>query len=111
MNEKKVLKIILKELNFEQVKEVIDILEWYVKWVNRTGKDTLTAKYMFINGYKNINDFVEKTKLPAHRCDTTLGQAIAHNTNNIKSYFKLKEILEIDDDDFIEILKEVGNNE
>ena len=103
MNKEDVLKQLFK-LPKEEILDIYEILNGFKERINKANKDTLLARCVFIKGYHRTIEFYKKNNFTK---DDMYASALNYKTKNIDAYLKLKHILEIDNDMFIEILKEV----
>ncbi len=101
---------ILKELFQLPKDDILDILEiinGYKGRVNKSKKDSLLMRCLFMKGYHKFQEFYKENKITK---DNTLVSALDYETTNIRSYLKLKNILGIDNEIFNKILKEIEEN-
>ena len=103
MNKEDVLKQLFK-LPKEEILDIYEILNGFKTRTSKANKDTLLARCVFIKGYHRTIEFYKKNNFTK---DDMYASALNYETKNIDAYLKLKHILEIDDDMFMEILKEV----
>ncbi len=89
------IKIIAK-LTKEEIVELTNNLNNLVKMLNKS-TDTLFLRYIGLRGYHTINDFWKKNGITR---DSTLDHTIKNETDSLKAYLKLKNILNIDDETF-----------
>lgn len=92
--------------------EITNCLNRWVVFKNKTKKDTLFIRYIALRGFKSIKEFYKHNNIPRH--DTKEAKAIIYNSTNIFAYITLKKWLNIDDDIFMEFIKELeegGSNE
>lgn len=94
----------LFHLNQKEILDIIDILNGYKERINKSKKDTLLMRYMFARGYHSSKEFYDKNNITK---DSGLAKALNYETTNIKTYLKLKELLNMDDEDFSEIIEEL----
>ena len=88
----------------EEIFDIYNIINGYKERVNKSAKDTLLARCVFINGYHKTSEFYKDNGFTK---DSMCAKALNYETKNIDAYLKLKEILEIDDYTFIKILDEI----
>lgn len=103
MDKEDVLKQLFK-LSKDDILDIFEIINGYKERVNKSKKDTLLARCVFMAGYHKVSSFYKINKITK---DNKLASALNYDTTNIKAYLKLKEILNIDDDTFTKILEEI----
>lgn len=106
MNKKEVLKLLF-QLPKEDILDIKDIINGYTERVNKSNKDTLLIRCLFAKGYKNSKDFYIDKGITR---DNSLAQALNYNCKNIGIYLSLKDMLDIDDELFMKILREIGDD-
>lgn len=102
---------ILKELFQLPKDDILDILEiinGYKGRTNKSDKDTLLMRCIFMKGYHNTREFYKKIKITK---DNSLASALNYETSNIKAYLKLKNFLNIDDEIFKKIIEELERSD
>ena len=109
MNKEEVLKVLF-QLSKEDILDIGEIIKGYKERINKSPKDTLLMRCMFMAGFHRTIEFYEKLSITK---DGYLASALNYETKNIDSYLTLKKELNIDDDMFIRIIKELegGSNE
>ena len=98
---------ILKELFLLPSEDILDILEiinGYKERLNKSGKDTLLMRMVFVSGLHSIKEYYLKYNLTK---DKSLANALNYETTNINDYLKLKQMLYITDLLFLKILFEL----
>lgn len=106
MTKKEILKELF-QLPKDDILDVLEIINGYKERVNKSKKDTLLMRYLFIKGYHNSQEFYKENKITK---DSMLASSLNYETTNIGAYLKLKNILDIDDEMFNKILKEIEEN-
>ncbi len=99
-NKEETIKMIVK-LSKEEIVELTNNLNNLVKMMNKS-TDTLFLRYIGLRGYHTISDFWNKNGITR---DSTLDHTIKNETDSLKAYFKLKDILDIDDETFDNFIK------
>lgn len=109
MNKEEILKYIF-QLPKDDILDTYEIINGYKERVNKSKKDTLLMRCVFIKGYHSIKEFLKEYKQTK---DTSFAKSLDYEASNIKTYLKLKNILHIDDELFNKILLELEgvNNE
>lgn len=107
MNKEEVLKELF-QLPKDDLLDIFEILNGYKGRTNKSGKDTLLMRCIFMKGYHNTREFYKKNKITK---DNSLASALNYETPYIKAYFKLKKILNIDDEIFKKIIEELERSE
>lgn len=103
MDKEGVLKQLFK-LSKDDILDIFEIINGYKERVNKSKRDTLLTRCVFIDGYHKVSDFYKINNITK---DNMLANALNYETTNIKAYLKLKDILNIDDDTFTKILEEI----
>ena len=103
MNKKEVLKQLF-QLSKEDILDIFEIINGYKKRVNKSNKDTLLMRSVFIAGYHSSEKFYKANNITK---DNMLANALNYETTNIKAYLELKKILNIDDEIFNMIISEL----
>lgn len=99
-NKEEIVKLIV-DLTKEEIVELTNNLNNLVKMMNKS-TDTLFLRYIGLRGYHTISDFWNKNGITR---DSTLDHTIKNETDSLKAYFKLKDILKIDDKTFDNFIK------
>lgn len=107
MNKKEILKELF-QLPKDDILDVLEIVNGYKERVNKSKKDTLLTRCLFIEGYHNSQEFYKENEITK---DNMLASALNYETTNIRAYLKLKNILDIDNEIFNKILKKIKENE
>lgn len=107
MNKEEVLKNLF-QLPKEDILDILEIINGYKCRINKSRKDTLLMRCVFINGYHSMKEFWKKYNITK---DQSLAVALNYEPANIKAYLKLKEILNINDELFNKILVELKNSD
>lgn len=107
MNKDEVLKNLFL-LNDKDILDINKIINGYKESLNRRdGKKNTSSDFLkcvFATGkYYKLNDFYKDFNLTK---DRGIAQIFRKNCKNISTIFKLKEMLNIDDETFLNILKE-----
>ena len=95
----------LVKLSQEELYELSEALNYYVKLANKTQYGGLFIKYIAFRGYDTLRSFGEANNL-SYRPDTTIGLAIQGKGDSISCHIKLKNVLNIDDEIFINYMKD-----
>lgn len=103
MNKKEVLKELF-QLSQEDILDIGKIINGYETRVHNSKKDTLLMRCMFMAGYHKTKEFYIKNNITK---DNSLSTALYYKAVDIKTYLKLKEIFNIDDNLFLKILEEL----
>ncbi len=88
--------------------DIYEIINGYKERVNKTNKDTLLTRCVFMAGYHKVNEYWKEYNLTK---DKSMALALIYETKNIDVYLKLKKIFNIDDELFNKILGEIDENE
>ncbi len=107
MNKEEVLKELF-QLPKDDLLDIFEILNGYKERTNKSGKDTLLTRCIFMKGYHNAREFYKEIKITR---DNSLASALNYETSNIKAYLKLKNILNIDDEIFKKIIEEIEGSD
>lgn len=107
MNKHEVLKELF-QLPKDEILDIFEIINGYKTRVNKSKKDKLLMRCVFMRGYYSIKDFLKDYKQTK---DTSFAKALDYETWDIKVYFKLKNILNIDDELFEKIIRELEQEE
>lgn len=107
MTKKEVLKELF-QLPKDEILDILEIINGYKGRVNKSKKDTLLMRCLFIKGYHSSKEFYKENKITK---DDKLAVALNYEVMNIRTYLELKNILDIDDEIFNKILKEIKENE
>ncbi len=100
MDKKEVLQELF-QLPKDDILDIFDIIKGYKERLNKSCKDTLLMRSVFMNGYHSSKEFYTVNNLTK---DNMLSNALNYETTNVKAYLKLKELLNIDDEIFRKIL-------
>ena len=103
MNKEEVLKNLF-QLSKDDILDIFKIINGYKERVNKSKNDSLLMRCMFMRGYHSTKEFYKANKITK---DNMLASALNYETTNIKAYLKLKNILNVDDEIFNKILKEL----
>lgn len=103
MNKEEVLKDLF-QLPKEDILDIFEIINGYKSRVNKSGKDTLLMRCVFMLGNHSMKQFWNKYDITK---DKALALALTYETTNIKAYLELKRILNIDNELFDKILTEL----
>ena len=101
LNNKEEIVKSIATLTKEEIVELTNNLNNLVKMLNKS-TDTLFLRYIGLRGYHTINDFWNKNGITR---DSALDHTIKNENDSLKAYFKLKNILEIDDETFSNFIK------
>ena len=107
MNKEELLKNLF-QLPKEDILDIFEIINGYKERTNKSDKDTLLMRCIFMKGYHTIKEFYKKIKITK---DNSLASALNYETPNIKAYLKLKNILNIDDEIFKKIIEEIEGSD
>ena len=107
MNKDEVLKNLF-QLPKEDILDIWEIINGYKTRVNKSGKDTLLMRCMFMAGYHSTTEYYITNKITK---DDMLSNALNYETTNIKAYLKIKKIFNIDDEIFNKILIELKDSD
>jgi len=107
MNKEEVLKELF-QLPKDDILDILEIINGYKKRVNKSKKDSLLMRCLFMKGYHKFKEFYKENKITK---DNTLVSALDYETTNIRSYLKLKNILNIDDKIFKKIIEEIEGSD
>ncbi len=105
MDKDAVLKNIFK-LDQEDILDIEKVIHGYRSTINKCNNDTLLLRCLFAKGYHSTKEFYETIEITK---DNSLSTTIFGKTDNLKSFLKLKELLDIDDNLFLEILRGINN--
>lgn len=100
MDKEEVLKQLF-QLPKDDILDIFEIIKGYKERVNKSFKDTLLMRSVFMNGYHSSKEFYTLNNITK---DNMLANALNYETSNIKAYLKLKELLNINDEIFRKIL-------
>lgn len=100
MDKEEVLKQLF-QLPKDEILDIFEIIKGYKERVNKSCKDTLLMRSVFMRGYHSSKEFYTVNNLTK---DNMLANALNYETINVKAYLKLKELLNIDDEIFRKIL-------
>lgn len=103
MNKEKLLKNLF-QLPKEDILDIFEIINGYKERVNKSRKDTLLMRSVFMAGYHSIKEYYKINNITK---DNMLANCLNYETTNIKAYFEIKRILNIDDEIFNKILSEL----
>lgn len=103
MEKKYILNALLK-LPQSDILDILEILNGYKGRVNKSKKDNLLVRCVFMNGYHSIKEFYKAINATK---DTSIGSALNYEATDIRTYLKLKDFLSIDDYTFSDILDEI----
>lgn len=106
MNKEELLKNLF-QLSKEEILDIGEIINGYKERVNKSPKDTLLMRCMFMAGFHKTSEMYNRFNITK---DNKLVQALNYETTNIKGYLELKSKLNIDDDLFNKILQELESN-
>lgn len=107
MNKKEILKQLF-QLPKEDILDIFEIINGYKGRINKSGKDTLLMRCIFMSGYHSTKEYYKINNFTKDDMGST---ALNYETTNIKAYLKLKRILNIDDELFNKILLELERGE
>ncbi len=94
----------LFQLPRKDILDIYEILNGYKERTNKSNQDTLLMRCIFMNGYHSTTEYLTKNNITK---DNKLATALNYETSDIKTYFKLKNILNIDNELFNQILLEL----
>lgn len=103
MNKEEVLKQLF-QLPKNDILDIFEIINSYKERVNKSKKDTLLVRCVFMKNYHSIKEFYEKNKITK---DSMLASALNYETANLKAYLRLKNILYINNEMLNNILLEL----
>lgn len=106
MSKEEVLKALF-QLRKEEILDIWEIINGYKERVNKGRTDTLLMRCMFMAGFHRANEMYAKFNITK---DCSLASALKYGTKNIDDYITLKNKLNIDDELFIKIIKEIGSD-
>lgn len=104
MNKQQVLKELFL-LPQEDIIDICNILYGYECTVNKSKKDNFATRLLYMNGYHSLKEFYEKFNLTKDEAVSKL--VSCGNASNIKTYLKLKKMLNLDDEMFCKLLSNV----
>ncbi len=107
MNKEEVLKNLF-QLPKEDILDIFEIINGYKERVNKSRKDTLLMRSVFMAGYHSTNEYYKVNSVTK---DNMLATCLNYETTNIKAYFEIKRILNIDDEIFNKVLSELEQME
>ena len=103
MNKEEVLKQLFS-LSKEDILDIYEILNGYKCSMNKCKKDTQALRSLYMSGYHSTKEFYDKFKITK---DNAVSELLRGNAFNIKTLLCLKEMLDLDDDILLKILKDV----
>lgn len=103
MNKEEVLKNLF-QLSKEDILDIYEIINGYKERVNKSCKDTLLMRSVFMAGYHSTKEYYKTNNITK---DNILATCLNYETTNIKAYLDIKRILNIDDELFNKILNEL----
>lgn len=103
MNKEEILKKLF-QLPKEDILDIFEIINGYKTRVNKSNKDTLLMRCVFMAGYHSMKEFWNKYNITK---DKSLAVALNYEPINIKAYLELKRILNVDDEIFNKVLLEL----
>ena len=107
MNKEELLKELF-QLPKDDLLDIFEILNGYKGRTNKSDKDTLLMRCIFMKGYHNTREFYKENKITK---DNMLASALNYETTNIRAYLKLKNILDIDNEIFKKIIEEIEGSD
>ena len=103
MNKEEVLKNLF-QLPKDDILDILETISGYKTRVNKSKKDTLLMRCVFMKNYHTIKEFFKENEITK---DDMLASALNYETTNIKAYLKLKNILHISSSTFKKIIEEI----
>lgn len=107
MNKEEVLKNLF-QLPKDDILDILKIINGYKERVNKSKKDTLLMRCVFMKNYHTIKEFYKENEITK---DDMLASALNYETTNIKAYLKLKNILHISSSIFEKIIEELQGSD
>lgn len=104
MNKNEILKNLFL-LPREDILDILEVINGYKSSTNRSTKDKLGLRAIFMAGYHSTEEFYKAFNLTK---DCSIAKLVVRGQAfNIKTFFKLQEMLGFSDEMLLEILKEV----
>ena len=107
MNKVEVLKNLFL-LSQEEILDIYEILNGYKCTINKANNDTLALISVYMAGYHSTREFFKKFNITK---DCSIANLLRGSAFNIKTYLEFKDMLNIDDDMFLAIIKGSDGNE
>lgn len=108
MNTKKEVLRQLFLLNQEDILDIYEILHGYKCSVNKSKNDSFATRLVYMNGYHSLQEFYKKFNLTKDDSIAEIVSRATANISNVKSYLRLKNMLDLDDVLFLKLLSKIN---
>ena len=107
MNKEEVIKLLV-QLDKEELLEIANCIHNYDMMTNKSKKDNLYIRYASFRNYHSLSQFYEKNHITK---DNTLATTLKGENDSLSNSFKLKQMLNIPDDLFINYIEQALRGE